>query len=206
MGTVSARQQEIIAAALDIVSERGLEGLTMKNIAARVGFSDAAVYRHFKSKSDILNAMVDRFADSSLRSLRRISAGSRSGTEQIEEFFFDRCRSFAADRALASVMFAEGLFKSDPVLAARVHGVMRDHRRLLLRSIRLDQRRGLLRPLPPEHIFTIIMGALRLLFLQWQTGDYAFSLLPAAEKLWRSLQALIVTQKGETHEKKNHQN
>lgn len=205
MEPVTSRQKEIIDAALAIISERGLEGLTMKRIAARVGFSDAAVYRHFRNKSDILKAMVDRFTEGSIRSLARIGTGGGSGLEQIEEFFFDRCRSFATDRALAAVMFAEDLFKSDARLAAKVHGAMREHRRLLLRSIRLDQRRGLLKPLPPEHVFTIVMGALRLLVLQWQTGNYAFPLLPAARKLWLSLAAMIVSEQGEINEKKNHQ-
>jgi AcrR family transcriptional regulator len=199
------RRDEIVSAALAIVSETGLEGLTMKGIAAQIGVSDAALYRHFKNKSEILNAMVDRFVDGSTRSLARITAAGNSETWPLEEFFFDRCRSFAADRASAAVMFAEDLFKSDARLAARVHGAMRRHRRLLLRSIRMDQRRGRLRPLPPEHVFTIVMGALRLLVLQWQTGGYAFPLLPAAGKLWRSLAILIATEKGEINEKKDHQ-
>jgi AcrR family transcriptional regulator len=205
MNAVHSRRSEIVNAALAIISEAGLEGLTMKGIAARVGVSDAALYRHFRNKSDILNAMVDRFVEGSTRALARITAAGRSGSEPLEEFFFDRCRSFAADRALATVMFAEDLFKSDARLAARVHDAMRRHRRLLLRSIRLGQRRGYLRPLPPEHIFTIVMGSLRLLVLQWQTGGYAFPLLPAAGKLWRSLAALLANVKGEINEKKDHQ-
>lgn len=205
MNHVTSRQKEIVAAAMGIISERGLAGLTMKSIASRVGFSDAAVYRHFKSKSYVLSAMVESFASVSIQELGRISAGGSSGLEQIKQFFFDRCRSFAANRALAAVMFAEDLFKSDPVIATRIHGVMDDHHRLLLKSIRLDQRRGLLKPLPPEHIFTIIMGSLRLLVLQWQVGNYSFELPAAAEKLWHSLEALIANKKGDINEKKNHQ-
>lgn len=204
MEHVTYRQQEIITAAMGLINERGPEGLTMKNIAARVGFSDAALYRHFKDKSAVMHAMVDRFAGVSIQALDRIGSAAGSGLEQIKGFFFDRCCSFAADRALAAIMFAEGLFKSDPGLAAKVHGVMHDHRRLLLKSIRRDQRLGLLKALPPEHVFTIIMGALRLLVLQWQIGGYAFDLPAAAEKLWQSLETLIANKLGDSNEKKNH--
>jgi AcrR family transcriptional regulator len=191
MEQCTVRQKEIINAALGIISERGLEALTMKNIAARVGFSDAAVYRHFQNKSCILSAMVDSFASSSIQELNRISTGDGSGLEKIKEFFLDRCRIFAADRVLATVMFAEGLFKSDPVLAARINGVMHDHRQLLLKSIRQGQRQGLIKHLAPEHIFTIIMGSLRLLVLQWQINGFAANLNQTGEKLWRSLETLI---------------
>lgn len=204
MENVTSRQKEIITAAMDIISERGMEGLTMKNIASRVGFSDAAVYRHFKSKSYLLSAMVENFADISIQALNKSSKAGNSGWDQIRQFFFDRCRSFACDRALAAVMFAEDLFKSDPLIASRIHGVMRDHRRLLLKLIRRDQRQGLLKPLPPEHVFTVIMGSLRLLVLQWQTGNYGFELPAAAEKLWQSLEIMLLNKKGDSHEKKNH--
>jgi AcrR family transcriptional regulator len=196
MEHATIRQKEIIAAAMGVIGERGLEGLTMKNIAARVGFSDAALYRHFKDKSYVLSAMVDSFADASLSELRRIGAAGGSGLEQIRRFYSARCRSFAADRAQAAVMFAEGLFRSDPHLSARIQHVMDDHRRLLLRSIRLGQRQGVLKPLPPEHIFTIIMGSLRLLVLQWQVNGDGFELPAAGAKLWHSLETLIANKKG----------
>lgn len=206
MERITARQNEIITAALGIISERGLEALTMKNIAARIGFSDAAVYRHFKSKSHVLRSMVDCFAGSSLQGLQHIGAGVDSGLEQIKLFFFERCRTFAADRALAAVMFAEDLFKNDRFLAAKINGVMQDHQRLLLKALRLGQRQGSLKKLPAAHLFTMIMGSLRLLVLQWQLSNHAFELLPAGEKLWHSLETLIANKKGDFHEKKNHSN
>lgn len=191
MEHLNDRQKQITAAALGIIGEHGLEALTMKNIASRVGFSDAAVYRHFKDKSSLVSAMVDGFAADSIRALDRIGRGNGSGLETIKGFFLDRCRAFAVDRALATVLFAEDLFKSDPALAAKIHGVMSGHRRLLLRSIRLGQRQGLLVPLPPAHLFTVIMGSLRLLVLQWLIGGCGFDLPRAGEKMWRSLETLL---------------
>jgi AcrR family transcriptional regulator len=185
------RQKQIVTAALGIISERGLEALTMKAIAQRVGFSDAAVYRHFRDKSSMLGAMVDGFAGDSTRTLERINSAGGNGLETIRGFFLDRCRAFAADRAQATVLFAEDLFKSDPLLAAKIHGVMRDHRRLLLQAIRRGQHQGLLASLPPAHLFTVIMGALRLLVLQWMVGGCGFDLPQAGEKLWRSLETLL---------------
>ncbi len=88
-------------------------------------------------------------------------------------------------------MFAENLFQNDPLLAAKVHQVLQGHRELLLKTIRGGQRQGSIRPLPAEHLFNVVMGALRLLVLQWRVSGYGFELLPAGEKLWRSLEELI---------------
>jgi len=193
MKEITDRQRQIVAAALDIVAERGPEALTIKGIAGRVGFSDAAVYRHFQSKAQILSTVVDLFAASSERLLEEIRACDCPRLEQLRLFFLDRCRVFANDRVVAAVMFAESLFQSEPALAAKLHGVLQGHRRLLLEIIRAGQRQGAIRGLPAEHLFTMVMGSLRLLVLQWRIGGYAFDLLRAGEKLWRSLETLIAT-------------
>jgi len=197
MKEITARQQEIIAAALALITDRGLEALTIKNIAERVGFSDAAVYRHFRNKAQILSTIIDLFARDSARLLEEIHGCSCPALEKLRLFFLDRCRVFAADRVLATVMFAENLFQNDPVLAAKVHQVLLGHRQLLLATLRDGQRQKTIRSLPGEHLFTMVMGSLRLLVLQWRIGGYRFNLMREGEKLWRSLALLIATPKGE---------
>jgi TetR/AcrR family transcriptional regulator, fatty acid metabolism regulator protein len=196
MKEITSRQKEIVAAALGLISEGGLETLTIKNIADRVGFSDAAVYRHFRNKAQILTTIIDLFATDSAQLLAEIGACECASIDKLKLFFLDRCRVFSADRVLATVMFAESLFKNDEQLAAKIHRVLNDHRRLLLATIRGGQRNKTIRNLPAEHLFTMVMGSLRLLVLQWQISGYAFDLMPAGEKLWRSLATLIETPKG----------
>jgi AcrR family transcriptional regulator len=197
MKEITARQQEIIAAALAIITDRGLEELTIRNIAERVGFSEAAVYRHFQNKMQILSTIIDIFARDSARLLKEIHGCSCSSLEKVKLFFLDRCRVFDADRVLATVMFAENLFQNDPTLAAKIRQVLYGHRQLLLATIRGGQRQKTIRNLPAEHLFTMVMGSLRLLVLQWRIGGYRSSLLRAGEKLWRSLETLIAAPLGE---------
>ena len=197
MKEITGRQRQIIEAALAIVAERGPEALTIKGIAGRVGFSDAAVYRHFRDKAHILSTIVDLFAGSSHQLLKEIQACDCPSLDKLKLFFLDRCRVFAGDRVLAAVMFAESLFQGDPALAARLHRVLQDHRRLLLETIRAGQHQGALRMLPPEHLFTVVMGSLRLLVLQWRIGGYDFNLMRSGEKLWSSLETLIANPREE---------
>jgi TetR/AcrR family fatty acid metabolism transcriptional regulator len=189
------RKKEIVEAALGIMADHGLEALTIKNIAGRVGFTDAAVYRHFENKAQILNAIVDLFADSSKHLLEEISRCTCTSLEKVELFFLDRCRTFAADPVLATVMFAENLFQNDARLAANIHQALDSHRRLLLEIIRSGQREKAIRLLPAEHLFTLVMGSLRLLVLQWRVGGYGFDLMRAGEKLWSSLETMIAIPK-----------
>jgi AcrR family transcriptional regulator len=53
------RRAEIAAAALKIVGEYGVEGLTMARVAGAVGISGPALYKHFSGRSEILEAAMD---------------------------------------------------------------------------------------------------------------------------------------------------
>lgn len=54
------RRPEILDAALAIADEKGLDAVTMRAVAARVGVTAMALYPHVKSKDDLLDGLVDR--------------------------------------------------------------------------------------------------------------------------------------------------
>lgn len=49
----------IAAAALSLVDQEGLDSLTMRRIAAELGFETMALYRHFPSKAALLDHLVE---------------------------------------------------------------------------------------------------------------------------------------------------
>src|SRR5947209_8313425 len=56
--TAAARRQMILDAARDVFVESGLNGARLREIAARVGITEAYLYRHFDSKADLYEAAV----------------------------------------------------------------------------------------------------------------------------------------------------
>ncbi len=55
-----SRRQDILDQAMEMVIENGLGELTMGKIAKRVGFTEPAMYRHFKNKQDLVINLVRR--------------------------------------------------------------------------------------------------------------------------------------------------
>ena len=73
------RQQQIIAAAAKLIFKYGSEHLTVKRIAAVVGISEAAIYRHFKSKKSILSFLLSHIEEILLKDI----SAARVGTDPI---------------------------------------------------------------------------------------------------------------------------
>ena len=42
-----------------MITDRGMEAVTLDAIAETVGFSESAIYRHFSSKQQILSQLID---------------------------------------------------------------------------------------------------------------------------------------------------
>lgn len=56
----SARVQDFLVAAADLLDQSGTDGVSLRNVAAAVGVSHNAPYRHFTSKQDLLEALTAR--------------------------------------------------------------------------------------------------------------------------------------------------
>jgi AcrR family transcriptional regulator len=79
------RRQAMIAAALELVGERGPNAVTLGDVGERVGTSHAAVLYHFRSRRELLLAVLEErdrrartvldrcFAPGGLRALRKLS-------------------------------------------------------------------------------------------------------------------------------------
>lgn len=56
--TMPLEQATVVRAALALLNEVGLDGLTVRRLAERVGVKNPALYWHFKNKQDLLNRMA----------------------------------------------------------------------------------------------------------------------------------------------------
>src|SRR5450631_4037130 len=55
----SDRRLQLVETALDFFSRKGYGGTTTKEIAAAAGVTEAIIFRHFPTKSDLYNAVLD---------------------------------------------------------------------------------------------------------------------------------------------------
>lgn len=63
------RRHQIVDIIRNIISSKGIEYVTISEIAARIGTSKTAIYRHFKSKRDILSLLIDNIEETLMEAL-----------------------------------------------------------------------------------------------------------------------------------------
>lgn len=73
------RQEQIIQACADLIAEDGLGGLSIASVAARVGVVPSALYRHFRNKDEMIEAVlayVHRRVEQNLEQAREVPGGA----------------------------------------------------------------------------------------------------------------------------------
>jgi TetR/AcrR family tetracycline transcriptional repressor len=55
-----SRRDEVVTTALALLDDVGLDAITIRKLAERLGVQPGALYRHFDSKRELLDAMVER--------------------------------------------------------------------------------------------------------------------------------------------------
>jgi AcrR family transcriptional regulator len=122
----TARQEELLDLALGLVREVGLTGLTVRKLAERAGFTEAALYRHFPDKEALLLAMIERLAEEKLLGpIRALAADqTRPPAERLAAVVRHHVTTVLAVDGLPVLVLAEAAAAGRQPLLARFRAIV----------------------------------------------------------------------------------
>jgi AcrR family transcriptional regulator len=129
----TARQRELVELALELTREVGLAGLTVRRLAERAGFTEAALYRHFADKEALLLAMIERLSEERLLTpIRALAAdGSRTARQRIVAIVRHHVTTVLALEGLPVLVLAEAAAAGDEPLIDRFRAITGEVRAIL---------------------------------------------------------------------------
>ena len=188
------RQQQIINAARILIFKYGSEHLTVKRIAAEVGISEAAIYRHFKSKKSILSFLMNHLEDSLLADISRESAGSAPVTlETIEKTIHKHFSALDLKKGISFQVVAEIISLGDKNLNKKASQTIGKYiaglKELLHEGVKHGSVRG---DIDPEAAATLLFGLVQGLVNIWSLSNSSFKLIDQYTRLWQVYREAIV--------------
>ncbi len=162
----NTKRPDIVQAAISLFAARGIDGVSMRDIAQAAGVREAAIYRHFASKEELTREIFLSWYGWYCAELQRIVNGSANTLEQLREIVR---HEFAAvtDHSNAFVYFCENEARFAHDLPAEIMSA----RRIFTTFITAGQARGELRIASPALLADMLSGALCAVALTWlRTG------------------------------------
>lgn len=187
------RQIEIMEAATLRIDKFGIQELTIKNLASDLSLSEAALYRHFKSKNEILLGLLTYFIlEMNERLAVIIENKELQPSELLKKIFVSQLNTFVQKPAIVSVIFSEGIFQFNKELSEKVSTMMALMQNNINVLITRGQNEGVYtKLLGPETITTIIMGSMRMVVLKWKLSGNKSNLVSDGKNVLNGLLKML---------------
>lgn len=123
MARSGERKNQILQTLAQMLEGPAAERITTAALAARIGVSEAALYRHFKGKADMFAGLID-FTEQTLFSLiNKITSEEQSGLRQTEAVIAMLLGFAQKNRGMTRVLIGDALVTEDEALQARINQI-----------------------------------------------------------------------------------
>jgi len=129
--STETRQAQIKEAVLDIISTEGLAKLSTKNLASKVGVSEGAIYRHFKSKKDILLSIVEDVHINLVVNQTEIANSEMVSSIKLFTFFCKQIQYLIHNKGVTILLFSEATHTNDSNLKEKLLKILKAQKALL---------------------------------------------------------------------------
>jgi AcrR family transcriptional regulator len=129
------RQEEIKKALLQIIDSEGLHNLSTRKLAERVGVTEGALFRHFKSKRDMILSIIDGVEDVLMKSLQSVAMSNASSSERLFKFLCVHVQYLIENKGITMLLFSEAAHSNDTELKSRMLNVLNTQKQLAKKII-----------------------------------------------------------------------
>ena len=178
------RKAEILDTALALAFEGGPNRVTTVAIAQRLGLTQPAIYRHFRSKADLWHAITDHLGSAVAGNIADATQGEGSPLDRLRALVLGHLELVRRTPALPEIMLARDPGSSDAVVRVAMQARMADFQRTLTGLVGAAQAEGQLRAdIAAPDIATLIMGVLQSLVLRLLLSRDPTALVSEGERL-----------------------
>ncbi len=184
------RRAQIAQAALRIIGSRGVGALTTAAIAKEVGISEANLYRHFKNKDEILNAMTEQIGAGLEENLSGVTTGPP--VARLKKIYKLHLEYIEKNDGIPRLVFSEQLHMRQPHIREKLLGKINAYSLKLSGIIKEGQKGGLIRKeLNPPALSLMLIGMVQVTTLKWSLSGFSFSLVDEGMKLWKDYEKCL---------------
>ncbi len=140
-----ARRREIIDAARQVITEHGMQALTIGNLARSVGVSEGAIYRHFRGKKQILAGLIEDIDHRLGLQIDLIDGDPDAGLKRLEQVLRHNVAP-STQTGVSFMVIAEVLMNGDDELRHLMQAAIDRHLAMIEAQLSVGAQKGEVRP------------------------------------------------------------
>jgi len=170
-------KESLILSTIEVISKHGLQGLTTREVAKRQGISESAIFRHYKSKNELILAVLEYFSQYDQAIIESLRLKEFKPIEAITYFVETYVTYYENYPEITAIpLSCEGLMHE--VELCEVTNRIFSNRVNIIRGLIEDGKRQkeIPKDVNTESLADLIIGLERVIVLRWRLNNYNFSL------------------------------
>ena len=186
------RKKQIIDAARKIIMRKGSEHLTLKAMAREVGFSEAAIYRHFKNKNEVLFFLINTIMGEMLHEVINGGMENTKTLDAIDAVLRRHLSEIEQQRGIPFQIIAEIISFGDKKLNKKVYAKLNEYFGRL-RTLFADGAgsNAIRNDIDIDAAAMLLFGMVQGVVNMWALSNYTFDLTAKYESLWSVYQKTV---------------
>jgi len=172
-----SRKDRIIISTIELIDEFGFNGLSIKKICKRQEFSEGSLYKHFRSKDEIILGVLDYYSRFDEDIEQTISMKNFSSKESITYYITRFAEYYENYPAMTAILNSYEILRNEVGSSCKIMEIFKFRRDLMKKIIEEGIKAGVFRlNIDSEGLSDIILGSSREIALKWRMEQYNFKL------------------------------
>lgn len=198
MGTekldTEVRQEQLAQAALSLIGTQGLKGLSVARVARKVGLVPSAVYRHFESKDELLDAVLEMIRARLNANVVHSSEVGIDALQILRRLVMAHLRLIRENEGILSIVFSDEVQNGRPERKARIQSIIQGYLKQVAQIVSRGQQQGhIRRDADPRTVSVMILGLIQPAALLWHLSEGGFDVTRHVERAWDLLSETLKT-------------
>lgn len=174
------RKESVVLTTIEIIDEMGIQNFSTRELAKRQGISEGTLYKHFKSKNEIILAVLDYYSKFDLAIYEATLAYDARNKEPLDmlRFWVDAYVTYYENYpAITALVQLYDVFSYDSDLREKVQDIYIKRLNYLKVIIETMQDKGEFPSAIKSTVLAdIVLGTFRQICLAWRMAGRSFSL------------------------------
>ena len=189
---ISNKQQAIIEVSGKILMEKGILGLTTKNLALEMNFSESALYRHFKNKEEIILLLIRYLSNNINERFENIINSDINPEEKYIQLFKSQFAFYNKNPHFIAIVLSDGLMDNSIEIKNEVQKLIQINAICYKKVIVRGQNSNIFNnEVDADDLVHFAMGTFRLQMLKWKLSNFSFDIETQGMKTMTNLLTLL---------------
>jgi AcrR family transcriptional regulator len=179
------RREQIAQSALKLIARHGYHRLSVATLAREVGVVTSAIYRHFHSKDEVLDAVLALVSQRLLQNVEIARGQSLNSIDRLHAVLMSHVQLVQNDVPIPRVVFSEEIFTGNKKRRLHVLSIFQRYLDEVAVIIKEGQRAGeIRRELDPKTLSVMYLGLVQPSAILWLMSEGEFEFSQHVQNAW----------------------